>query len=450
MPRVQSSDPEADASDMVRRVLALFALVFALLAVVRPAEAAGTTDVPFATLFDSVVDGHGHLFVSGGSGTPALPVFDAEGSLITTLPIPGASGMVLVGDELYVSAADGPNIAVVDAAVTPPTIERTIAIAPLTQPGDLAFAGGKLWVFVTKVSTTGAGPVLGLVGFDPAGSSRTKFVQAYGINPRFVEGEAPDPEIIWFDMGGGWSPLVRFDVSSGTPLDRYEMQTVGEQALGIGEAAFSPDGRTIIAGAGQMVELRTRDLALLRRYPDDVASGVVDVAGSGDVVSSRSSSRDLVNVETVSIVRANERDASWNFSVKYEYENVLARGLRWSPDQSHLYAVMQRSEDPSGSLVLLVLHPTDEALDQDLAFVTPSIPPPGGQRSPQSGTTKGSSQEGSFPLALLIGVNAAWILIGAGLLVARKTHGRTTVEHQSEGPHARTPVPHRPDQPATR
>jgi hypothetical protein len=435
---------------MVHRVLALFALVFALLAVMQPAEAAGPTDLPFATLFDSVVDAHDHLFVSGGTGTTVLPVFDAEGSLIITLPIPGASGMVLVGDELFVSAADGPNIAVVDTAVTPPTIERTIAIAPLTQPGDLAFAGGKLWVFVTKVSTTGAGPVLGLVGFDPTGSSRTKFVQAYAINPRFVEGEPPDPQIIWFDMGGGWSHLVRFDVSSGTPRDRYEMQAVGGQALGVGEAAFSPDGRTIIAGAGQMVELRTRDLALLRRFPDAVASGVVDVAASGDVVSARSSPRDLVNVETVSIVRANELDASWSFSVRYENENVLARGLRWSPDQSHLYAVMQRSEDPSGSLVLVVLHPADGSLDQDLAYVTPSIPPPGGQRPPQPGVTTGTSQEGSFPLALLIGVNAAWILIGAGLLVARRMHGRGALGHQPESPHTMTHLPHRPDQPATR
>jgi hypothetical protein len=437
---------------MVRRFLALFVLVLALLAVAQPADA-GVTGLPFATLFDSVVDAHGHLFVSGGSGTPALPVFDAEGSLITTLPIPGASGMVVVGDELYVSAADGPNIAVVDTAVTPPTIERTIAIAPLTQPGDLAFAGGKLWVFVTKVSTTGAGSVLVLVGFDPDGSSRTRVVQAYAINPRFVEGQAPDPEIIWFDAGVSSSPLVRFDVSSGTPRGRYEMQTIGGQASAIGEAAFSPDGRTIIAGAGQMVELRTRDLALLRRYPDDVASRVVDVAASGDIVSSRSSSRDLVNVETVSIVRANEHDASWNFSVKYEYENMLARGLRWSPDQSRLYAVMQRSEDPSGSLVLVVLHPADGSLDQDLAYVTPSIPPPGGQRPPQRGATTGSSEEGTFPLALLIGVNAAWILIGAGLLVARKRQrrrGRAATELQPEGPRPLTHLPHRPDQPATR
>jgi hypothetical protein len=63
------------------------------------------------------------------------------------------------------------------------------------------------------------------------------------------------------------------------------------------------------------------------------------------------------------------------------------------------------------------LHPSDEARDQDLVFVTPSIPPPGGQRSPQPGTTNGPSQDGSVPLALSIGVNVVWILIGAGLLV---------------------------------
>jgi hypothetical protein len=63
---------------MVRRFLALFVLVLALLAVAQPADA-GVTGLPFATLFDSVVDAHGHLFASGGSGTPGLPVFDAEG-----------------------------------------------------------------------------------------------------------------------------------------------------------------------------------------------------------------------------------------------------------------------------------------------------------------------------------------------------------------------------------
>ena len=111
-----------------------------------PANAASGAALPFDTFFRLVVDpDHGYEFVSGGPSTDSLAVFDADGALVSTVPLQGPSGMVLVGSTLFVAESDAPQISLIDTTTNPPTVAGTIEVGSFTELGDLTYVRGRLW-----------------------------------------------------------------------------------------------------------------------------------------------------------------------------------------------------------------------------------------------------------------------------------------------------------------
>ena len=401
----------AETLSVIRRAAALLILSTAItLACQMPAHASGPTDLLFSTPAGLLADAHGHVFAVGGSGTTSLAVMDTEGRSTGSISIAGPSGMVLVGDDLYVSAADAAAIDVVNTAVSPPVIERTISVAPSTQPSDITFVAGMLWVFV-NIGPSGPSPTFGLIGIDPDGTGQTNAEPTGMIGPRFVSGSPSDGHLTFFESGANPSAIVRYDVAGGVPRHRFQVSSI-DGGTSIHGATYLPDG-TIVAGAtGHAVQLRPRDLAVMRRFPTDTASSSVTVAPSGDLVFAGMAQHDGAFIASFAEYPAGALDHSWSFAVRVDYESPVA--IAWSPDESHVYAVMQRSQDPSGPLVLLTLHPNNASLDQDLAFSTPSIAPPGGAHP----TVAVSRSDALERLAIL--VTEALIGVLVGYLARRK------------------------------
>ncbi|TMC93665.1 MAG: fibronectin type III domain-containing protein [Chloroflexi bacterium] len=87
------------------------------------------------------------VFVSS-PGDNSIVVLDLNGNIIKTITgESGANAMVVVGSTLYVSLQ---NTGDIDRIDTGTLTETSPLVSGLTQPGDLAYAGGRLW------TTTGA------------------------------------------------------------------------------------------------------------------------------------------------------------------------------------------------------------------------------------------------------------------------------------------------------
>ena len=245
----------------------------------NPARAAGTV-LPFPSLYDMVVDdARDHVFVSGGASTASLPVYDFDGTLATSIPIAGATGMVLLGDLLYVSAASGPSIEVIDAAADPPVVVDSLAIDPFVQPGDLTEAAGKLWFFADSATDDDQLVSIGLDGSDLSSG----FTAAANYGPRFVDGLPGGSELWMFDQGLSPLTVSGYDATSDPPTFLRSKHNTGDASNGR-QVAMMPDRASMIVAAGgasAYPQVRVSDLLTLRNYAADAYPVAVAVTPSG-------------------------------------------------------------------------------------------------------------------------------------------------------------------------
>jgi hypothetical protein len=270
-------------SATVRRLTTFSLVAVAVVALLpgslHPAHAAGTV-LPFASVFDMVVDdAHDRVFVSGGAATATLPVYGFDGALVTSIPIAGATGMVLLGDTLYVSEASGPSIRVVDTAADPPVVVDTLDIDPFVQPGDLTEAAGKLWFFADSAADDDQ-----LVSIDPDGTDLgAGFTAAANSQPRFVDGLPGGSELWMFDQGVSPATLTGYDATTDPVTFLRDEWNVGD-ASNPRQMAMMPDRASIVIASGAPYEypqVRLSDLATLRNYAADPYPTAVAVTPSG-------------------------------------------------------------------------------------------------------------------------------------------------------------------------
>ena len=157
--RVRREHARAGRGVAAAIVIALLAGALGLVAGAAPATAAGTA-VTLATFRDLVVDPvRGDVLVSGDD---KVAVFSADGIYQRAIPnLPGAGGMDIIGNSLWVAETSASAIAEID--LTTRTLTRTIAVGVPITGSSLVAVGSHLWF--------ASGPTLHRL--DPATSTTT-------------------------------------------------------------------------------------------------------------------------------------------------------------------------------------------------------------------------------------------------------------------------------------
>ena len=303
------------------------ALLTATLATLTPAHAAGgSTALPFASFFRIAVDPERSVaLVSGGPGTDALAIFGFDGSLQTTVPLAGPSGMALVGDELYVAEADAPDIAVLDMTTDPPHVSRTIDVGSFTQPRDLVVLDGRVWFFTANGLVSAATDGTDLQGPFPVNVT---------TDPRFADGLSTDSHLLMYEAGSGWA--VRYTAT--IPPKPIKATYGGFGGYQHGDIDIVPGAATAIVGQSDFgpSEVRLADSAVLRTYTSNLLDTAVAVSRAhGGIVAAGGWGYNFT--DDVYTYRLGSTPST--YSVDLDPERVMTAGLAWSPSGEQLFAI---------------------------------------------------------------------------------------------------------------
>ncbi|WP_405727414.1 hypothetical protein OG607_24635 [Streptomyces sp. NBC_01537] len=308
---------------------------------------------------DMVVDAaHGHVFISGGSGSDSLLVTDLDGNTVATIPSePGATSLALSGDggTLYAALTDGDAISVIDTGTLKETARDDTGSG--THPASLAVAGGRVWFgygtagagAIGSLDVSGAGPDAVALDQDPAGTwagapllaTRPGQIGSSGVLVAGVQGaDAAD--------------FAVFDVSSGA-AERTASTTLA--MTGLAQFAVTADGKDVLIGRlGQHLttsDYRTSDLA-----PDPDGYGrwfyptAVGVAPDGAMVLSQSD-------HLLEIYRP-DNATPMNYFAGPDFSHFADRGVAWDPDGSRLFVVTV--DNASGQPTLRVVKGPEVAI----------------------------------------------------------------------------------------
>jgi hypothetical protein len=294
------------------------------------ASIAGSTsvDLPLTGLTEMVVDdAHGHIFLTGysavvnASGTHdgVVAVANADGTMNTTLDVPGAAGMYLDpgSNTLYVAEGDANAIQPIDTS----TLTLGAAIDTGTAAGcpmDISKIGGFLW---TNIGCgTNAGGLAKIRLSDDA-------VTGYGSD---AAGELlASSGTTLFTVGTHMSPTSQvdaYDVSSGTP------SSAGSAGTGLTspqDLDVSPDGTDLlVTSAYDLESFAVSDLSgdvVYDTTPYAVAGAVSP--DSGWVVGGMSAGVSVYQTGTAAPLNT------------FALPDIAPRGVAMSADDTELFAV---------------------------------------------------------------------------------------------------------------
>lgn len=184
------------------------------------------------TTFFQMVATDDHVYLSPGPPGSAIAVMDHDGSQHGRIgQVPGASGLAVHDDTLYVGATGSSTIERFDLMTDPPTRLSAWDTSDLAAPSWVAVAGGYLW-FVDCADVAGTG-VLGRI--DLSTGTVTDQTPSDGTGdwrecPSITVSDfAPDLLFLQnlFSTGGMGAG---FDVSTGAPVLEFEAP-IGIQAV---------------------------------------------------------------------------------------------------------------------------------------------------------------------------------------------------------------------------
>jgi hypothetical protein len=197
-----------------------------------------------------VDDEHGHVYVSGGG---EVSVVRLDGALQQALDAPGAVGLEVVGDSLYVARCGSSTIDRYDAT-TLMKIEDVPVGATIGNGCDLASAGGRLWVGVQTTPSSW----IASVGLDPAHSLGPAVRLDFVSNPRLFSSSVSD-QLVVVDS----TDVATVDAASDAPTPAEHSFTRSLYA-----ATLSPDGGMFYASDwGAVTEFRLADWSQTWLHP---------------------------------------------------------------------------------------------------------------------------------------------------------------------------------------
>ncbi len=199
-----------------------------------------------------MVAGPARVFVSDPVGG-AVAALRPNGTLARTLAdLPGAAGMAIVDQTLYVALSEGARIERFDVSGLRPRSLGAIDTAPFSDPRDLAYAGGRLWFTSGPCETSGGK----LVSVALDGTGLAEYVPpapvAWTSCPRL--NASPFAPTTLFVQGTGVSPvtLFEYDVSTATPSLRVS-KDLGWGGAG-SDVGVLPGGTDVVTATGASSE----------------------------------------------------------------------------------------------------------------------------------------------------------------------------------------------------
>ncbi|MFD7873723.1 hypothetical protein ACFV5G_06270 [Streptomyces sp. NPDC059766] len=318
------------------------ALLLGLTAVTAPgaADAYASSNIPlpiehFAHL---VVDApHGHLYISGGTGTDGILVTDLDGGNPTTISAaPGATGLALSADGSVLYAALPDQDAITAISTQDLTESARYDTGAGTRPDSLAVAGGTLWF---GYGTTDAG---GIGSVDPTGT--VTLAQDHGswtVRPTLATTPTPSGVLVAGAQTGDTSAFVTYRAEDGA-LAQQAATTLPVPDLD--DFAVTADGQHLAVSSWarhSADRYRTSDLTVDGSFAVPVAGKAVAVAPDGTMAGCTCNVGFQTFPET--------GPGTYHTYFQGAPLRLAAHGLAWAPDSSRLYAVAM---DPSGTPTL--------------------------------------------------------------------------------------------------
>jgi hypothetical protein len=336
----------------MQRGLAVVLAALAAVLAASNASASSVTQLPLTKFAGIAVDGaHGHVFVSGGAGTSSIVVLDFDGGIVTTITGQGgASGMVLDASSgtLYVALRDNTSIGKIDTATLTET--SRMSVAPISLPGQLVLAGGKLWFGHGCGDVSAGTATINLDGTGVAG-------KAMGAHYCPVLATTTSTNLIATgDSGLSPATLYLYDISTDPPTLVKSVVNPGGDASDLNQLVFSPDQSRLLSASNNPRALQVfnvADLSLAATYPlgEDGSPNSVAVTADGSFVAASAGYAWYDPDIFVFPVGATTPVRQWDF--KSTMKVMAPRGLAFSPDASKLFAVSDN--DTTGKLDFYVL-----------------------------------------------------------------------------------------------
>ena len=341
-------------------VAVVLALVCSGLAIAgaAPSGADPGVSIDLPTFRGVLADGHDHVYLTGGPGTTAILVRNADGTADTSITGEnGADGMALSpdGSTLYVALSDANAIAAIDTTTLTETARY--ATGDTTCPASVLPLANEVWFGYGCDSGSGN---IGVV--DLASTTVTPGVATLLSAPPLLAGGPSAPNML-FAGGIGGSDLRSYTIS-GTTLTLAHDQSLGGN---LAQIALSADGSEVLTASAGDYDIARYDVSTLTRtgqygtnhpYPDAVV-----VAQSGQVVAGMAASYD----QDIRVYAPDGSSLQTFEPADNDPETWLQRdGLALDPSATYLYAVTGALGDKAPFRLHVILdpvaHPTSLAL----------------------------------------------------------------------------------------
>jgi hypothetical protein len=315
----------------------------------------GGTDLPFFVedINDTGSGRFGALLVDGTRervyvSAPAkskLAVLDFEGNLLGTVEgLPGADGMALHGDDLYVALTSGDGVARLDAR----TLEQTGTLgAGLGRTGSVVLTAGKLWAAQAYCSAAAESTEprhSQLAAIDPGTGAYTRHTidQAQACVRLVVNPDDPTMLLAW---NVGWTGVItRIDVSTGVPVALASGGVPSGNS--VGDVAFVPGKGTILvqdSGYAQrqgLDEYRLSDLKVIGNREMAVYRGraLATTPARGGLLA-------VASGGTIDVDRFDRMNRS-ETQIENVGKGIVDGGMAFSPDGTRLFTVSYNDRKP--------------------------------------------------------------------------------------------------------
>jgi len=330
--------------------LTIAASVLAAPLAASPASADGVVSLPIAGFSDILVDqAHGHVFITGGTGSSSIVVTNLDGAIQTSIPNAHGAAQLLLsqdGTKVYVglSAADG--VGVIDTT----TLAMTkISTGATTCPYDVAETSGRIW-YSYGCSSTGS------IGYISTSDNSVHPGIKTAYTPIQLESTATLPGKIV--IGQDYWP-AGIQVATVTEGDGgvVTLPSISREADTVNDLAITPDGSRIITtemAPYQHPVYLTSDLSADGAYDTDAYPNAVAVRPDGMVAAGIAGSYD----PDIWVYKAGSRTLfrSYELAPTNATEPFLASGgLAFG--QTRLYAILQTDHYSDATYKLRVITP---------------------------------------------------------------------------------------------
>lgn len=316
-------------------------VVFNALSTAAPAA------TPTVTGFSHIlVDPAGHVFVTGRAASSAIDVFNPDGTFDTTIAgESGAGGMVLNGSTLYVARC---RWGVIDEIDTDTLARIGSFQAPVGGVCDMAQAAGRLW-FSNDIDDQWGD--LTSVSLD---SSHTVVTTTHQVYQEIFAAIPAHPT--WLAMGNTFSSPTTAEIQNvSNPASPVQVTSKFDPSGSGGELsdmapATSADQLLMAADFPNDVQaFDVTGLSPAHSYPTGSYPNAVAVSPSGGQVAGGSESGTGPDVYLFAS-GGTTKLTDWSFATA---ELLYPRGLAFSADGSHIYAVTSGLSDAGPLLHVL-------------------------------------------------------------------------------------------------